>query len=444
MFFKLSVICGNLIFISPILSLFLIAMNRLWCKNISEKLVTRIIVVSQSISLACLAVIIAQFIQDKSTPIPLFSTDLLRFGENALEIGFMIDLLTLPFLGLTVLLGAIVGVFASRYLHRDPGYFRFFLLFHFFLMGMFFIVLSGNLSGIFIGWEIVGLTSALLIAFFSYRKQTVSNSLRAFWAYRVTDTGLLLASLISINLGLGKISELTHHPVTFSENVILALCLFSAMGKSAQFPFGHWLPKAMEGPTPSSAIFYGGLAVHAGVYLILRVTQDITQPLWFSAALIIIGLITATYGSLLAKIQSDVKSTLAFSAMAQVGFIFCELGLGLRTIAVTHFVGHALLRTYQLLNASSQLHDYHAFQGAQLGNVAAPALSAKAKYWESLYSRLFWENYQGFSERWSMLKAMEKLSNSLRSFDLLCNKLLFKLFRKLFVFANFLNSKGGE
>ncbi len=427
----ISQLAAQLIFILPVLSLLVIVIDRLVQRRVSEKLVIKTILYSQSLSFIALSVVWFRFLLDSHSQLQFLSIDLLNFGQESISIKFLIDYLSLAFVSLNVLLGAIVGVFASKYLHRDLGYFRFFVLYHFFLFGMHLIVLSGNLTGIFIGWEIVGLTSALLIAFFSFRKQTVTNSLRAFWAYRVTDTGLLLASLIVLNLGILSFTDMRGIQQPLTINLILILCLISAMGKSAQFPFGHWLPKAMEGPTPSSAIFYGGLSVHAGIYLLLRITESLGRPVWFAVLLVLVGLTTVLYGSILAKIQSDAKSTLAFSAMTQVGVMFIEIGFGWTTIVLVHFIGHALLRTYQLLNAASLLHDHQAFQHT-IGQYQPKKVPARNTFWQKIYAYVFWENYSSFSDKWSVLNLLEKTSTGLRYFDLRCNEYLFHLFEKVF------------
>lgn|GEM_PF-6196276 len=172
---------------------------------------------------------------------------------------------------------------------------------------------------VYIGWELIGLTSALLISFFAFRKQTVSNSLRAFWAYRVTDSGILVATLLAMHHGIeGFAQQVNEHP----HMAIVLGCLLSAVGKSAQFPFGRWLPKAMEGPTPSSAIFYGGLSVHAGMYLMLRASQVYGLPTPVVVAMVVIGVFSVWYATLVGRIQSDAKSMLAYASMAQVG-VYC-------------------------------------------------------------------------------------------------------------------------
>jgi NAD(P)H-quinone oxidoreductase subunit 5 len=142
------------------------------------------------------------------------------------------------------------------------------------------------------------------------------------------------------------------------------LLLFAAAGKSALIPFSGWLPRAMEGPTPSSAVFYGSLSVHLGAFLLLRVSPILEVSAVLSGIVVLVGISSATFGALTARVQTDIKSALAFASLTQVGIIVAEIGLGLRYIALIHIIGHACLRTLQLLRAPSLLHDYHSMENA--------------------------------------------------------------------------------
>jgi NAD(P)H-quinone oxidoreductase subunit 5 len=153
---------------------------------------------------------------------------------------------------------------------------------------------------------------------------------------------------------------LTNHQALF----VGLLLLLAAAGKSALVPFSGWLPRAMEGPTPSSAIFYGALSVHLGAFLLLRVSPILDASAWLSAAVIAIGLTTALFAAITARVQTDIKSALAFASLTQVGIIVAEIGFGLRYTALIHILGHACLRTLQLLRAPTLLHDYHTLENA--------------------------------------------------------------------------------
>ena len=156
-----------------------------------------------------------------------------------------------------------------------------------------------------------------------------------------------------------------HATLTSNEALIVGLLLLvAAAGKSALIPFSGWLPRAMEGPTPSSAVFYGALSVHLGTFLLLRVSPLLDLSVWLSAAVFVLGLSSALFAALAARVQTDVKSALAFASLTQVGIITAEIGLGFRYLALVHIIGHACLRTLQLLRAPTLLHDYHSLENA--------------------------------------------------------------------------------
>jgi NAD(P)H-quinone oxidoreductase subunit 5 len=153
--------------------------------------------------------------------------------------------------------------------------------------------------------------------------------------------------------------------------IVGLLLLVAAAGKSALIPFSGWLPRAMEGPTPSSAVFYGALSVHLGAFLLLRVSPILELSPVLSATVVVLGLATAGYASLAGRVQTDIKCALSFASLTQVGIIVAEIGLGLRYIPLVHILGHATLRTLQFLRAPTLLHDHHTLENA-LGGHPAP------------------------------------------------------------------------
>ena len=168
-------------------------------------------------------------------------------------------------------------------------------------------------------------------------------------------------------------TALTPHQALF----VGSLLLIAAAGKSALIPFSGWLPRAMEGPTPSSAIFYGALSVHLGAFLLLRVSPILEESFILSALVVAIGLATALFAAATGRVQSDIKGALAFASLTQVGIIVAEIGLGLRYIALVHIIGHACLRTLQLLRAPTLLHDYHTLE-----NAIGSQLPQRTSIWE--------------------------------------------------------------
>ncbi|EIC29725.1 MULTISPECIES: proton-conducting transporter membrane subunit [Methylomicrobium] len=288
----------------------------------------------------------------------LYSKDDYRF-----PVLFYLDKVGAAYLFCIWIIFSIIIRYCQYYLHREAGYKRFFLTIFAFVFGLIMVILSGSIDMLFAGWEIVGVSSFLLIAFYRHRPQPVRNALRAYTVYRFCDIGLLLGAWMTHMLfhesdHFGQIASLFESaampPAGYPALLLLSLLIvMAASGKSAQFPFCFWLPRAMEGPTPSSAIFYGALSVHLGVFLLLR-----TMPIWSyhflsRAVVFLIGLLTVCIASLSEKTQSNIKGQIAYASITQVGFMFMELALGLETLVLVHFLGNAFLRCYQLLVSPS-------------------------------------------------------------------------------------------
>ncbi len=315
------------------------------------------------------------------------------------HVSLLYDRLSLPFAALTITLGAVVGSFAERYLHREPGYNRFFVMLALFVTGMLVTTLASTIEMACAGWELVGLSSALLIAFFHDRPLPVRNGLRAFIVYRGCDAGLLAAAVLvhhwcgtgdlTVLLGAGPWPAGTVPLTDLRATVIAAAILVAAMGKSAQVPFSGWLPRAMEGPTPSSAIFYGALSVHAGAYLLLRIGPLLDRAPLVAAAVVIIGLATALHATIVGRVQTDIKCALAYASLTQVGIILVEVGLGFRFLALVHIAGHACMRSLQFLRAPSLLHDFHQVQSAVGGHLARTGLHLERSVPAAAQRRLY-------------------------------------------------------
>jgi NADH:ubiquinone oxidoreductase subunit 5 (subunit L)/multisubunit Na+/H+ antiporter MnhA subunit len=294
-------------------------------------------------------------------PHVLFEHEGYRFTfELALDSASVVFLLLVQFTTGMVLR------FSRFYLHREPGFARFFATVLMFQAAMCVLTLAGNLDLMFGGWEIVGLSSFLLIAFYRERQSAVRNALKTYSVYRIADMGMLLAACLA---------------ETGSHRALGLLLLLAAIGKSAQFPFSFWVPRAMEGPTPSSALFYGALSVHAGAYLLLRTFHlwgDVTGVRVCVGA---IGLLTAALCSMFSRVQPTIKGQVGYASVTQVGLIFVELAVGLRGLALAHMVCNALLRCYQLLVSPSTV--------AYLLRRQASAGSAQATEDRSYFARLW-------------------------------------------------------
>ncbi len=307
----------------------------------------------------------------------------LRYGtwfsssQTKFAFDLAVDWMSLGFAVLSLTLCNVVAAFSFRYLHREPGFQRYFVHMAMFVVGIVFIALAGSIEVLFVGWELLGLSSALLVGFFHERSAPVSNALRVFAVYRLSDAAMLSAAVLLHHwAGSGSLvnffSAQTHSQTLLGPGQALAiavLLIVAVAGKSALWPLSGWLPRAMEGPTPSSAVYYGALSTHAGCFLLLR-----AQPLlqMSSAATVLVamgGLATSLYASVTGRVQTDVKSAISYATLTQVGIITIEIALGLRTLAFIHLVGHTCFRLLQFLSAPNVLHDLHELENRLGGHL---------------------------------------------------------------------------
>jgi NAD(P)H-quinone oxidoreductase subunit 5 len=323
--------------------------------------------------------------------------DWFHVGHYHFPLALWADYISLPLLSLSALLTFLVAVFSRRYIHRDEGFFRFFMLLNLFGGGILLFFSAGSFDLMIGGWEVVGITSILLVAFFQHRDDPILSGLRVFATYRACDVGLLVGVvLMHIFVGTSEFTEILpnnlqpHTPLLGSAATVVAfLLLLAAMGKAAQVPFSGWLPRAMEGPTPSSAIFYGALSIHAGAYLLLRAAPIIAESTFVAETIIVIGLLTAMHGTFVGRACPDAKTSLAYAAMTQLGIIFIEIGFGWHQLALWHITGHALVRTLQFLRAPSMLHDYHRVHAAAGGHLGATGAHFEALMPQRMQSWLY-------------------------------------------------------
>ena len=298
---------------------------------------------------------------------------LFAVGHHAATVELVADGLSIPYVCFSTGLCSLVNAFAGRYLHREPGFTRFFILLVLFGFGMNLLVLAGSIDVLFAGWECVGVSSTFLIGFFHERRTAGAAALRAFVTYRICDMGLLAAGVVIHHaVGSGDFGHVFAGawptatclvPVATAVPASLLL-VFAALGKSAQLPFSGWLPRAMEGPTPSSAIFYGALSIHAGAYLLLRCAPLLDAAPAVAWLLVAICLGTAIHAAVVGSVQTDLKAMLAYASMTQAGLILAEIGLGWRVVPLVHVISHAILRSLQILRSPSALHDRHELSAA--------------------------------------------------------------------------------
>ena len=286
-------------------------------------------------------------------------------GNIEIFIDLFFDKITAVFAAVGFLITFLVAIFSRFYLHRDSGYKRFFSTLLLFFFAYSIVIFSGNFETLFIGWEFLGIGSFILIIFYGDRYLPVKNGLKTISIYRLSDVCLMLALWMSHHLWHENItfiqlkdvflvaSHIEEH--NYYALFIVVMIIIAASIKSAQFPFSSWLPRAMEGPTTSSAIFYGSLSAHIGVFLLLRTYAYWESILIAKIIIITVGSVSALVATLIASVQSTVKTQIAYSSISQIGIMFVELAMGWHTLVLFHFAGNAFLRTYQLLVSPSVL-----------------------------------------------------------------------------------------
>jgi len=368
-------ILGLIVPIAPFLLVCVLGISALAGYRLSERMISGCSQVAISTGLIAALIMLAIMLVKGYRHVPIeIGTWVVVPELYHLKLKFVFDRLSVPFAILSFILCGTIGAFAHRYMHREPGFSRFFVLYALFVLGMIMTSLSDTIETLFAGWELVGLSSALLVAFFHERPSPVRNGLRVWAVYRVSDAALLTAALTLHHMtGEGDFDKLmgagpwplgSAAVTAYQAFVVGILLLIAAAGKSALVPFSGWLPRAMEGPTPSSAVFYGALSVHLGAFLLLRVSPILEQSIPLCVIVVLLGLVTAVFASLAGSVQTDIKSALCFASLMQVGIIVAEIGLGFRYVALVHILGHACLRTLQFVRAPTLLQDYRALENA--------------------------------------------------------------------------------
>ena len=289
-------------------------------------------------------------------------------GTLNVDVGFLIDSLSAIMMLVVTGFSFMIAVFSINYMHNDYSFTRYFSALALFVFAMLVLVMGNNYIMLFLGWESVGLCSYLLIGHYYDRKSASRAGTKAFVMNRVGDAGFLLGIfLIASNFGSVAYTDVFANLSKISTGTATAigLCLLTgAIGKSAQLPLGTWLAKAMEGPTPSSALIHAATMVTAGVYLIARSHGIYDMAPAALAVVTLVGAVTAVYGATIGKTISDIKGILAASTTTQLGLMFVACGLGAYPVAIFHLVAHAFLKSFLFLTAPSILHYFHTFPEA--------------------------------------------------------------------------------
>ncbi len=343
---------------------------------LGARLLARVAVWSVGLSAAAAVVAAVVAFADPDGRIVVVGT-WLQTGSLQVDVGFLLDPLSATMAVTVAGVSWLVARFSVNYLHNEVGSGRYFTVLPLFVGAMLLLVLAENYLMLFVAWEVVGACSYLLIAFYRDRNSAAEAGTRAFLLNRIGDAGLLVGLFVLAVEGRGlAYSEVLTSPLPASTATAAGFCfLIGAMGKSAQVPLGGWLARAMEGPTPSSALIHGATMVTAGVYLVVRSAPVYDQAPVALVAVGIVGAATVLFGQLAGLTQTDIKGLLAASTNAHLGFMLLLAGLGLYPIAVFHLVAHAFYKTNLFLTAPSVLHHLHG--GPDPTEVARPADTAR-------------------------------------------------------------------
>lgn len=289
--------------------------------------------------------------------------DFIQSGSLKIPFAFQVDALSSLFLLIITGVGFLIHVYSTSYMHHDEGMVKYFSYLNLFVFFMLLLVLGANYLILFIGWEGVGLCSYLLIGFWFKNRDYTNAGKKAFVMNRIGDLGFLVGMLLILyNFGTLSFQDFFGH-LTGPQNVpastynLIAICLFiGATGKSAQIPLYTWLPDAMAGPTPVSALIHAATMVTAGIYMIARSYALYNLAPFAMEIVAIIGLATAIFAATIAIRQYDIKKVLAYSTVSQLGFMFLALGVGAYTSAVFHVMTHAFFKALLFLGSGSVIH----------------------------------------------------------------------------------------
>ena len=351
----------NLVYAIILLPLLGFLINGLFGKNL-PKIVVGSLATAMVFASFCIAVSIFMNFDSESQPVIVKAFEWFRVNGIQINFGFQIDQLSLMMVMIITGIGSLIHLYSIGYMSHDKGFYKFFTYLNLFIFSMLLLVMGSNYLILFIGWEGVGLCSYLLIGFWYTNEEYGKAARKAFIMNRIGDLALLIGifmlasqtnavDYLTIRENAGKF-ELDGSVIIF----ITASLFIGATGKSAQVPLYTWLPDAMAGPTPVSALIHAATMVTAGIYLVVRSNFLFTLAPSVQDGILFIGFLTAALAGFYALRQNDIKKVLAYSTVSQLGFMFIALGLGAYTTAMFHVMTHAFFKALLFLGAGSVIH----------------------------------------------------------------------------------------
>jgi NADH-quinone oxidoreductase subunit L len=348
----------------PVLPLAGAAINGFLGKKSSRKAVTTIALFFSGAAFA-MALWVAMRFTSLTLPYHEYLAHWIRSGSFSVDFAFYLDQLSLVMLLVVTGVGFLIHVYSVGYMAEDPSYYRFFSYLNLFMFFMLTLVLAGNYLVMFIGWEGVGLASYLLIGFWFTKDSAASAGKKAFIVNRIGDFGFLIALFLMIkHFGSLNFDQVFKSVMPLGAEkagaglltAIGILLMVGACGKSAQIPLYIWLPDAMEGPTPVSALIHAATMVTAGVYMVARSHVIFERAQMALTVVAIIGTLTAFFAATIGVVQTDIKKVLAYSTVSQLGYMFMACGVGAFSAGIFHLMTHAFFKGLLFLAAGSVIH----------------------------------------------------------------------------------------
>jgi NADH-quinone oxidoreductase subunit L len=357
-----------------------------------------------SVVLSFLWVLKLGFTNDWATN-PLHAHYFMWIASGEFHVGwdFMVDKLTMIMLMIVTGIGSLIHIYATGYMEHEEGYYRFFAYLNLFMFFMLTLVLAGNYLLLFVGWEGVGLCSYLLIGFYFVKHSATTAGNKAFIVNRIGDFGFSLAMFLMVvtfgTLDFGRIFNAAPGKPVGTLTAIALLMLVGAAGKSAQIPLYVWLPDAMEGPTPVSALIHAATMVTAGVYMCTRSAVIFTHAPIAMETVAMIGLATAVFAATIGLAQTDIKKVFAYSTVSQLGYMFLGVGVGAFSAGVWHLMTHAFFKALLFLGAGSVIHACHGEQ--DMRHMGGLRKYAPITFWTLLAASLAIAGVPPFAGFWS-------------------------------------------
>jgi NADH-quinone oxidoreductase subunit L len=435
------------LWIIPLLPLLGAAANGIFGRGWKKIVVTSVALSSTTLAFLSALELVREFVDLPANQVPWTQSYFtwISAGGFRADFSLQVDQLTVIMLLVVTGVGWLIHIYSTGYMHDDPGYRRFFSYLNLFMFFMLLLVLAANYLLMFVGWEGVGLCSYLLIGFFFLKQSATNAGNKAFWANRIGDFGFILGLLLILRT-FGTLDFATVLPAAAKMPAepagqagvltVIALLLFvGAAGKSAQIPLYVWLPDAMEGPTPVSALIHAATMVTAGVYMVARSHAIFLTAPAAMQVVAVVGCLTSLFAATIGLVQTDIKKVLAYSTVSQLGYMFLACGVGAFSAGIFHLMTHAFFKGLLFLAAGSVI---HAMGGEQdMRKMGGLRKKIPWTFWTMFMATLAIAGTPGFSGFFSkdeILLAAQKASTPLWALGVLTAGLTsFYMFRLLFL-----------